>query len=117
MVAERPGASSGVFFPAILKSCETLPLFVTLKITLPVGALRFDSVNLWSVAVTVTWFVAVRWVVACEALGLAPPPGTRTPAASPATVSGASRTTLPRRMGNPSSEAFIRVRAMVSRAG
>ena len=54
LVAERPGESSGVFFPAILKSWETLPLLVTAKITVPVGALRLDSLNLESVAVTVT---------------------------------------------------------------
>src|SRR6266568_3439115 len=34
-------------------------------------------------------------------------PGKSTPAASPVTVSAASRTTLPRRMGNASSEVFI----------
>ena len=73
-VAECPGESSGVFFPAILKSWESLPLLVTVKITVPVGALRFDSVNLRSVAVTVTWVVTVEWAVACDALGLAPPP-------------------------------------------
>jgi hypothetical protein len=35
-VAECLGERSGVFFPAILKSCETLPLFLTVKITSPV---------------------------------------------------------------------------------
>jgi hypothetical protein len=34
-VAECLGERSGVFFPAIAKSCETLPPFVTVKITSP----------------------------------------------------------------------------------
>jgi hypothetical protein len=34
-VAECLGERSGVFFPAIAKSCVTLPLFVTVKITSP----------------------------------------------------------------------------------
>ena len=70
-VAKRPGLRSGVFFPAILKSWETLPLLVTVKITVPVRALRFESVNLESVAVTVTRVVAIKWDVACDALALA----------------------------------------------
>jgi hypothetical protein len=53
-LAECPGESSGVFFPAILKSWEILPLLVTVKTTVPIGTLRFDSLNLNSVAVTVT---------------------------------------------------------------
>jgi hypothetical protein len=37
-VAFLPGASVGVFFPAILKSCETLPRLMTVKATVvPAG--------------------------------------------------------------------------------
>jgi len=114
-VAERPGKSSGVLFPPILKSWEILPLLVTVKITVPAGTRCLDSANLYSVATTVTWVAAFQWDGDCDAFGLAPPPGTRTPAASPVTVSAASRTTLPRRMGNASSAVFIRVPVMVSR--
>jgi hypothetical protein len=56
-VADFPGAISGVFFPVILKSCLTVPLFVTLKVTAPLGTVFFESVNLNSdgfAAVTVT---------------------------------------------------------------
>src|SRR6266540_1375236 len=58
-----PLGISGVFLPAILKSCGTLPLFVTLKMTRPCGAVFLDRVNLNSFADTVT-------VVACVAAGL-----------------------------------------------
>jgi hypothetical protein len=67
------------------------------KTTVPVGALRLDRLNLESVAVTVTWVVAVDWAVACDALELAPPPATKIPAASPATATTASGTRLPPR--------------------
>ena len=78
-----PGESSGVFFPAILKSWESLPLLVMVKITAPEGTLRFDSVNLESVATTVTRVVAFEWDAAA-APELAPPPGTKIPKESPA---------------------------------
>jgi len=99
-VAERPGKRSGVRFPPILKLWEILPLLVTVKITVPAGTRCLDNVNLYSIATTVTRTVPVEWDGKCEAFGPAAPPGTRTPAATPATVSAASRTTLPRRMGN-----------------
>lgn len=47
-----------VFLPAILKSWEILPRLITVKITVPVGTLRFESLNLNSVATTVTRDVA-----------------------------------------------------------
>src|SRR6266568_753404 len=47
-VAERPGKSSGVLFPPILKSWEILPLLVTVKITVPAGTRCLDSANLYS---------------------------------------------------------------------
>ena len=46
-------------------------MLVTVKITVPVGALRFDSVNLRSVAVTVTRVVTFEWAVAAR-LGAGP---------------------------------------------
>src|SRR5690349_15457111 len=49
-----PGFRSGVFLPAILKSCGILPLFVTVKVTDPAGTEAFESLNLNSLAVTVT---------------------------------------------------------------
>src|SRR6185295_10526549 len=56
-----PGARSFVFLPLSLKSWSTLPLFVTLKLTVPLGAEVFESANLNSVALTVivVAFVAV----------------------------------------------------------
>jgi len=52
--ADLPGARVLVFFPAILKSWEILPLFTTLKITVvPTRMLRFESTNLNSEAATV----------------------------------------------------------------
>jgi hypothetical protein len=35
------GWISGVFLPAILKSCGRVPLFVTLKVTTPCGTVFF----------------------------------------------------------------------------
>src|SRR4051812_19094286 len=55
--AVLPDWSSGVFLPAILKSCGRVPLFVTLKVTEPAGTDAFDSLNLNSLgepAATVT---------------------------------------------------------------
>src|SRR3954452_7086942 len=49
-----PGFRSGVFLPAILKSCGILPLFVTEKVIEPAGTDAFQSLNLNSLAVTVT---------------------------------------------------------------
>src|SRR3954463_10070772 len=49
-----PGFRSGVFLPAILKSCGILPLFVTEKVTEPAGTDALESLNLNSLAVTVT---------------------------------------------------------------
>src|SRR4051794_14851982 len=54
-------ASSGVFLPAILKSCLTESRFLTLKVTLPAGAEVFDSVNRKFLIVTVTVVAAVRF--------------------------------------------------------
>ena len=48
------GLSNEVFLPLILKSCGILPLFMTVKTTVPCGTLSFESLNLNSVAVTVT---------------------------------------------------------------
>src|SRR5438067_1459794 len=49
----RPGASSFVDFPAILKLWPILPLLVTLKTTVvPTGTERFESLNDHSFATT-----------------------------------------------------------------
>src|SRR4051812_13351042 len=69
-LADLPGASTLVFLPAILKSWATLPLLTTVKITVPTLTLVFESLNLNSVIVTVT-FVGAG--VAAAALGLAAP--------------------------------------------
>jgi hypothetical protein len=58
-VAVWPGEIDGVFLPAMRNAWEALPLFVTVKITVPVGTLRLDSVHLKSVAATVTREVPV----------------------------------------------------------
>ena len=50
--ADFPLPRSLVFLPAILKSCADGPLLVTLKVTLPWGALFWESTNLKSFAVT-----------------------------------------------------------------
>ena len=52
--AALPGSSVFVFLPPILKSCEILPLLITVKITVPVGTLRFEKTYLNSDAFTVT---------------------------------------------------------------
>src|SRR3954453_6013318 len=57
-----PGFRSGVFLPAISKSCGILPLFVTEKATDPAETDAFESLN--SLAVTVT-------AVACACDGAA----------------------------------------------
>src|SRR5262249_5702678 len=44
-VVDLPGASSFDFFPAMLKSCLTEPLLVTLKVTEPAFRLFFESVK------------------------------------------------------------------------
>ena len=49
-----PGAISGLFFPVILKSCETLPLLASLKVTAPFGTDDFERANLNSVMDTRT---------------------------------------------------------------
>ena len=49
----------GVVFPPILKLWEILPLFTTVKITVPTaGMLRFENPNLNSEAATVMCVVA-----------------------------------------------------------
>ena len=53
-----PGFSFFVVLPAILKLWVILPLFTTVKITVPTGTLRFESVNENSFATTVTRDVA-----------------------------------------------------------
>ena len=64
--ADLPGETSGVFLPAIWKSCATLPLLTSVKVTLPCVTVDGESLNLNSVAVTVT--VAVLF----ELLGVFP---------------------------------------------
>ena len=76
--AALPGSSVFVFLPPILKSCEILPLLITVKITVPVGTLRFEKTYLNSDAFTVTL------VVASAAFVLAAPAGRKTPASTPA---------------------------------
>jgi hypothetical protein len=73
---------------------------VTVKITVPTGTLRFDSVNLESVATTVTRVIAFEWDVAA-APELAPPPGTTTPAARAAPIAANTMMLPPRRMTPP----------------
>src|SRR5258708_33363571 len=87
-VVDCPGASSRVVFPAILKLWGLLPLFVTVKITVPIGTLLLESVNFDSVAATVTR------IVACE---LAPLAGTKRPAARPIAAGAMNSPTLSRR--------------------
>src|SRR4249920_17178 len=65
--AVLPRLMFGVFFPAILKSWAILPLFVTLKITTPAGALFFERMNLNSLAMTlmvVVFCLAAGWAAA-----------------------------------------------------
>src|SRR5439155_5288114 len=67
-----PGFSSGVFLAPILKSCESLPLLVTLKTTVPCGTVFFES-RMWNsvglpiVTVTVVELVAFDCVAAIGA--------------------------------------------------
>ena len=66
-----------------------MPLLATVKITIPVGTFVRESLNLNSVAVTVTFVV-----VTAGALELAEPPGARTaPAAMPTAASATSTNT------------------------
>ena len=67
------GATSDDVFPPIEKSCASLPLFSTLKTTVPCGTLAWESVNLNSVAVTVT--VAALFPALTAGVGAAPAPG------------------------------------------
>ncbi len=53
-VAVFPGAMVGVFLPLILKSWPILPLFSTLKMTVPTGTVFLERTNLNSVALTTT---------------------------------------------------------------
>ncbi len=59
-IGDLPGSSDFVFLPAILKSCEILPLLRTVKITVPVGTLLLEKVYLNSNAFTVTFVAGVR---------------------------------------------------------
>ena len=70
-----PGASVFVFLPPILKSCEILPLLMTVKITVPVGTRFFENVYLNSNAFTVTFEIAAVLFVASTLFVLAPPDG------------------------------------------
>ena len=57
--ADFPGSRFGVVLPPILKLWEILPLFTTVKITVPAaGMLRFENTNLNSEAATVTCVTA-----------------------------------------------------------
>ena len=82
-----PGASERVFLPLILKSCEILPLFWTVKMIVPVGALLLENVYLNSNAFTVTFVIAAAFFVASTLFVLAPPDGRKTPANTPASAS------------------------------
>src|SRR2546423_6203235 len=82
-VADLPGRSFTVFLPTILKSCAILPLFVTLKMTTPWRAEFVESLNLYSVAFTVT-VVAVAACVRARAIDVAP--STAMSAASPTPI-------------------------------
>ena len=79
-LADLPGAIRGVFLPLILKSCATLPLLTTVKITVPSGTFDFESLNLNSVIVTVTFVVGATAALAElpdeEKMAAAPTPAT-----------------------------------------
>src|SRR5215213_10435448 len=68
-VAVAPGLIIAVFLPEILKSCGSLPLFVILNTTAPLGTDRFERTNLNSFAVTrtVVAFVAAGFEIAAGA--------------------------------------------------
>ena len=83
-VAFWPGLSVAVFLPPILKSWLILPLFVTVKITVPIGALRFENTNLNSEAATA---MRVTLGAACDEPEPTAPVAARTPVASPAVPS------------------------------
>ena len=85
--AVLPGSSDFVFLPPILKSCEILPLLITVKMTVPVGTLRFEKTYLNSDAFTVTFVVASPTFVP------AAPAGRKTPAITPASASVANPVT------------------------
>ena len=84
--AVLPGSSDFVFLPLILKSCEILPLLITVKTTVPVGTLRREKTYLNSDAFTVTFVGATTFV-------LAAPAGRKTPAITPASASVANPVT------------------------
>ena len=44
-VAVLPGLINTVFLPAILKSCSTVPLFVTLNVVRPFTIVFFERMN------------------------------------------------------------------------
>src|SRR5258708_11330026 len=83
-VALLPGLINAVFLPAILKSCESLPLFVTTNDTEPAFAVLVDRTNLNSLAAT---FTEVACVCAPPAMTDEAPAPMRTAA----TVSAAER--------------------------
>ncbi len=85
--ADLPGSSVLVFLPPILKSCEILPLLMTVKTTVPVGTLFFEKTYLNSDALTVIFVVASADVVP------AAPAGRKTPANTPARASVANPAT------------------------
>jgi hypothetical protein len=83
-----------------------------------VGTLRLDSVNLESVAVTVTWVVAFALDLVRDIFELAPPPGTTIPAARAAAIAATTMMLPPRRMTPPPFEparTVYRVRASLRR--
>src|SRR4249919_679974 len=82
-LADLPGLIVTVFLPAILKSWLALPLFTTLKITFPAGALFFERMNLYSLATTLIV------VVFCFAAGCAAAKGAT---AMPVAVTAAAAT-------------------------
>ena len=63
-VALLPFASNRVFFPAILKSWLTVPRFTTLKVTVPLGTIFFESVNLNSLGLPAVTETAVAEALA-----------------------------------------------------
>src|SRR5437870_3672268 len=78
-LAFLPGLSSGDLMPAILKSCDSLPAFVTLKMTVPSATDLVERTKLNSFAFTKTMVLCAR----------APASGTRA-SPSAATASAAS---------------------------
>src|SRR4029079_14028625 len=86
-LAVLPGASNGVFLPLILKSWAILPLLLTVKMTVPIGALSFENLYLNSEALTVIFVITTPfWATAFCCTGAAPPPAANTPVAPPATA-------------------------------